>query len=359
MNVYLFNPDSDRALAHEAEQRRKGLPRAVYTAKPFARRMAMALQLLPCWIASPGDAVLVEGSDEQVAQWQQWVDEKMAGITIVNRPPTGGDVAYRPWGWCNSVAHRLLARGAAPAGMPLDDEMLLDADIVAAASRLTTVKLHRLIADRLGRELCPPPVAISDDETLRERLTAAASSGLYLKKLYSGSGQGIFRQPPATTDAMPEMWRWLRDEFKRQEAVMLEPLYDRLMDMAVEFRCDGDGTEVDGYSVFEVDSHSQWVGTRIDSRQALHGLITAAYPGFDDVVEAVRQALNEVVPKRYAGFLGVDMLLYRKSDGGVGLNPCVELNLRTTMGVVAAHMGERHGRRGVLSMRNAALAVQN
>ncbi|MDD7576143.1 MAG: hypothetical protein SPK27_06635, partial [Sodaliphilus sp.] len=41
----------------------------------------------------------------------------------------------------------------------------------------------------------------------------------------------------------------------------------------------------------------------------------------------------------YEGFLGVDMLLY--NDGGTTkLNPCVEVNLRATMGLVTCMVGE-------------------
>ncbi len=350
MNVYLFNPDSDLALAHEAEQRRKGLPRAVYTAKPFAQRMARAMQLLPCWIASPGDAVLVEGDDSEIERWQRWADEHTPHVTVITRPPSGHDVNYRPWGWCNSIARRLIARGAAPEQLPLDGDNLLDADTLNAANRLTTVKIHRLVTERFGYELCPPPAVLRDDEHgLRSlRLALQTNEGFYLKRLYSGSGQGIYRQPPGNDNLMAEMWKWLKGEFKRLGAVMIEPYYNRLMDMGVEFVCEHDELKLDGYSLFTVDKHSQWCGTLVDSRQALHDSIAALYPDFDNVVEAVTQALREVIPARYNGHLGIDMLLYRRADGGVGINPCVELNLRATMGVVAAHMGERHGLRGTL-----------
>lgn len=345
MNVYVFNPDSDLSLAHEAEHRRKGLPRAVYTAKPFARRMARSLQLLPCWYASPGDAVLVDGPDEQAARWQRWADERGLRVTIVNAPPSG-DVTYRPWGWCNTVVHRLLARGAAAAQLPLAADGLLPESFAALASRRVTVTLHRLIAERLGHRPCPGPRVVTAGQ--RGDLEAMRHSGFYLKKLYSGSGQGIYHQSPTDGPLPPELWQWLDGELRRQGAVMLEPQYDRIMDMAVEYLCEAGTVEADGFSMFNVDRHDQWKSTMVDRRDAIHDVIVGHYPAFDTVVDAVTATLRDIVPQEYVGHIGVDLLLYRDADGIVGINPCVELNFRTTMGVVAAHLGERHGMRGTL-----------
>ena len=37
---------------------------------------------------------------------------------------------------------------------------------------------------------------------------------------------------------------------------------------------------------------------------------------------------------RYCGYVGVDMFVY-ESDGGFRLAPCVEMNVRMTMGLLA------------------------
>ena len=49
MELYLFNPDSDLALANNE---------ANYIAPASARRMAQDMALLPIWYAAPGSAVL-------------------------------------------------------------------------------------------------------------------------------------------------------------------------------------------------------------------------------------------------------------------------------------------------------------
>ena len=40
------------------------------------------------------------------------------------------------------------------------------------------------------------------------------------------------------------------------------------------------------------------------------------------------------------------MMLYWDQNGSIAINPCVEINLRMTMGMVTAAMGDRHGLRG-------------
>ena len=44
------------------------------------------------------------------------------------------------------------------------------------------------------------------------------------------------------------------------------------------------------------------------------------------------------------------MLFYRDNNGKIAINPCVELNLRMTMGMITAAMGSRHNLRGNFSI---------
>ena len=340
--VYLFNPDSDLALSHEARMRRRGLPRAIYTAKPFAVSMARSLQLLPCWYAEAGSRVLVEGDDAQVADWQRWADGWRMAVTLVNRLPDG-PVTYRPWGWNNTIVHRLRRQGAVD---PCPDVEAF----AAMSSRARTIELHRRLAESGFDTRCEVPLTVCRAGQVEE-FVRAHPRGAYLKILYSGSGQGICHVRPDGVDRQD--WRqWLDGVLRHDGAVVCEPAYDRVMDLAVEFDSSpSHGVELMGYSVFEVDSHNQWTGTVVDRRETLHALIADRCPDFDDAVRAVTASLTPMVPRDYRGHLGVDMMLYRADDGAVALNPCVEINFRTTMGIVALSMAERYGLRGRLTMQ--------
>ena len=61
-------------------------------------------------------------------------------------------------------------------------------------------------------------------------------------------------------------------------------------------------------------------------------------------------AIDDRIAPHYDGYLGIDMMLYWDENGKIALNPCVEVNLRMTMGMVTAAMGSRHGLRGNFSI---------
>ena len=51
--------------------------------------------------------------------------------------------------------------------------------------------------------------------------------------------------------------------------------------------------------------------------------------------------MGTLLKDRYAGAFGIDMMVIRRDDGdGFLLHPCVEINLRRTMGHVAISLSE-------------------
>ena len=78
----------------------------------------------------------------------------------------------------------------------------------------------------------------------------------------------------------------------------------------------------------------------------LQRLITAHYSRFKELQAALTSTVNTVIAPYYEGPLGVDLLLGRHNGEEV-INPCVEVNLRMTMGMVTSQLGNRlmHGDR--------------
>jgi hypothetical protein len=70
------------------------------------------------------------------------------------------------------------------------------------------------------------------------------------------------------------------------------------------------------------------------------------YIPLEDILN-VRDNLCEILSSLlldsgYTGYLGVDMMIYRDADGGLRLNPCMEINLRMNMGVVSRIVYDRY-----------------
>ena len=84
----------------------------------------------------------------------------------------------------------------------------------------------------------------------------------------------------------------------------------------------------------------------------LHSHLLNMYPALDAVVDHVLAALDVIIAPHYKGPLGVDMMIYRDGNKGLAVNPCVEVNLRMTMGMVVAALGQNHGLRGQFSIGN-------
>ena len=328
MNVYCFNPDNDLALACGSGN---------YTPTRFAQAIARDLQLLPCWLASPGDCVLCDDTS-----LQSWVDDRGLGVTLIDHSQLAAlpyDATLRPWGWNMTLRQQYAQNGVDEKLLPSPEQI---EHIRQLSHRRTTIAIHQALSEHY----CPTPVELDSLDNILA--FTAKYPGCFVKEPWSGSGHGIYR---AIDPDAQDLRQRCAGALKRQGSMLCEVAFDRTLDFAVEMQCENGEAQVIGFSVFESDFHLQYQHGIVDTAQALHDLIVERYPDFDLVVEDVRQALVRLIAPHYNGLLGVDMLLYRKADGFTGINPCVELNLRTTMGHVTAALGERHAMRGQFAIK--------
>ena len=333
VDVYLFNPEHDLALAHGAHN---------YTAPPFARQLRYDLRLLPAWVASAGSYIAVS-DDAPVDEDRGWLSDHCLDVTPVNVGQIAdlGACRIHPWGWDAALRYHLLQAGVSPDDLPTDEAL----DWIRRLShRRTTIAVHQA----LGEAFSPCPVELT---TVAEvSAFAAAHPGCYLKMPWSGSGKGIYRViDPQGDNHVP---RWIAGALKRQGSLLCEVGLERVQDFAVECVCRDGKTVLTGYSVFDSDFHSQFGTGIIAPMEELHQLLLRQYPALDQIINNVLIALDAIVAPHYSGPLGIDMMLYKKENGTVALNPCVELNLRMTMGMVTAAMGSRHNLRGKFMIEN-------
>ncbi len=331
VNVYLFNPEHDLALAHGAHN---------YTAPPFARQFRHDLRLLPAWLA-PAGAYIAVPDDAPLDEDRRWLSGHHLDITPVpiSQIADFGECRIHPWGWDATLRHQLLQAGISLDDLPTDAQL----DRIRRLShRRTTIAVHQA----LGEDFSPCPVELDNYDDVM--VFATAHPGCYLKMPWSGSGKGIYRViDPSGDNHVP---RWIEGALKRQGSLLCEVGLDRVQDFAVECECRAGKTRLTGYSVFDSDFHSQFGTGRVAPMQELHQFLLTQYPALDQVVNQVLNALDSIVAPHYDGPLGIDMMLYRGEDGNMALNPCVEVNLRMTMGMVTAAMGSRHGLRGQFSI---------
>lgn len=151
----------------------------------------------------------------------------------------------------------------------------------------------------------------------------------YFKSPWSSSGRGIM----LTDDlAAKHVEPWIRGTIERQGSVMMEKAYSRRLDFASEWICKYGEAKFIGWSVFDVSRRGKYHGQRDGTQASLIGMIhDSTYQNPADIVAAQRKAIEALIAPFYNGPLGIDMLT--TENGAV--NPCVELNLRHTMGMLS------------------------
>jgi len=331
--IYLFNPQNDLALATGGIN---------YVAPPFAMQMAHDLAVLPAFIAEPG-SLLITDSDPD-AEWLEHLNSTFAlDVHAVKRAELRHLSDYRimPWGWCLDLRRRLIKWGAASDSLPTKDTVY---HLRGLSHRRVTILIHMRLNELLNRQLCSVPQELALIDEVVDFVKQHRKC--FIKTPWSSSGRGIYH---TVNGVSPELEQWCRGALKRQGSLLCEKAFDKRMDLGVEFYCENGKATVRGYSIFETDSHSQYNHGEVAAEKELKSRITALYPCFDEVVDALTQVIDEMVAPHYDGWMGVDMLLfneeYRERNGNrklsIGINPCVEMNLRPTMGAITSVIGKK------------------
>lgn len=327
MILHVFNADNDMALAN-------GEPG--YTPPASIQKMMQQTALLPTRWAAQGDGVLTADGvwvvdkalfprqELEDAVFDPWTNsiEPGAGhyISIAEALPLISEV--RPWGWSPAVCHRLRCVGVA-------DSLLPDAARLAEIRRLSSREravemLPRLTA--LDERLVGESVFCTTFAVVQDAM--AQWPRAILKAPWSSSGKGIRYSQGGREDTLSG---WCQRIIRSQGGVVVEPLYDKLHDFAMEFWSDGQGkVEYRGLSVFVTHPNGAYAGNRLWTES--HKMAWLCQYADEALVARLRQALEwllgQLIGQTYRGPLGVDMMLL--PDGC--MHPCVEINLRMTMG---------------------------
>ena len=127
---------------------------------------------------------------------------------------------------------------------------------------------------------------------------------------------------------------------------MVEPYYNKVKDFGMEFQSDGNGNvSYLGLSLFHT-SNGAYIGNVLATEVVKWEMISryVSTDLLDIVHDRICCELGEVFNGKYRGPFGVDMMLCAPAElndnreltnSNCLLHPCVEINLRRTMGHVA------------------------
>ena len=320
MTLHVFNPEHDLALA-------SGLSN--FTAPHAGRRLRADLGYLPALWAGVNDCVLVEHVEQARRVYGRlrarvggspcrFVDKSQLRNLPIDR--------VEPWGWDLALRAALIRYGVSP-------------EACASEAEITDVRKysHRRYAAEVLRLLdWNPPAEVSSVEAVEQCLSA--SPRLVVKAPWSSSGRGVRFIGGELSDYQRG---WLRNIIAQQGSVMVEPFYPKVKDFGMEFEALPDGQiRYVGLSLFDT-RNGAYTGNVIASEEDKMEMISRYIPIslIDFVRVKIMDALGQVIGRHYVGPFGVDMMILSKPDNqGFLIHPCVEINLRRTMGHVAIEM---------------------
>ena len=319
VTLYVFNPEHDLALASNLSN---------FTAPHAGRRLRSDLGYLPAIWAGENDYILVDHVDMARKAYarlrarigggpRQFVDKNQLSHLAIDE--------VSPWGWDPAIRSFLLRHGVG--AVPSDPAIRQIRDLSHrehAAAVLAQLQCEGMVGQS---------VKADGLDTVVEKLNAWGR--VVVKAPWSSSGRGIRFIEGTLNDYHSG---WIRNVIQRQGSVMVEPYYNKVKDFGMEFSIDEQGgVHYLGLSLFHT-RNGAYTGNLIATEEEKINILSRYIPVdlIANAKEKIMASFGPMCQKRYRGPFGVDMMIVARPDGdGFLLHPCVEINLRRTMGHVA------------------------
>lgn len=350
--LLFFNCSTDMALASGLDH---------YTPPPMIQVMERELELLPLWWAEEGDVVWVS----DIAGARRFLRDLNEQFVASGLPPKHvgfADVKGRlvdtelgwdalrpcPWGWNRSIARQLLKLGINPCFLPSSERL---EHIRSLSSRRTAVGyLHRLLEHfRTVRDSCleQANALLGADMRFEEDYAGCVAAvrtllsvgPVMLKSPWSSSGKGNYVVRAEDENVL----RWVKSVVAKQGGLCIDRFHQKVLDFAMEFHLEAGSCRFLGYSLFDTDGQGRYEGNRVASQERiLEDIVSfgAERTLLEQLVEYHISHLPLLLGGDYEGVVGIDMLLAR-SGSAIVLHPCIEINMRRNMGVVAMSLAHQ------------------
>ncbi len=320
--LYIFNPETDYALASDSE---------FYTPPARVIELRRRDALLPALFASSdsnGVLLLLDPYSSKIMNTKggNAVIEKRLRIKSLDDAVKSAeefkDYVPTPWGWNRQIRKLLHDSFGDMPGLPDNKKITILRNI---SHRRTTIEFIKRCSDWIDNEI-ELPIEVTDAEAAVRAFKN--NRNLFFKAPWSSSGRGIlFTGDLEERHVEP----WIRGIISRQGSVMMEKGYNRKLDFATEWFCDKGSALFLGFSIFNVSRRGKYHNNIIESQDILKKIISdACHRSVTDIVKHQQEIITSLIASVYDGPVGIDMLV---TEAGA-VNPCVEINLRHTMGMV-------------------------
>ena len=158
---------------------------------------------------------------------------------------------------------------------------------------------------------------------------AIDNAGCYFKLPWSSGGRGVVDTKELNKS---QIQQWIRGSIKKQGSIMGEKAADRIIVFASLWETGNAQTTFKGYSISLSDGRGKYKGNVLAPQEQIYEYLQQeSRQSIETIIERQKVFLNENIAPCYSGSLGIDMIIDTKGK----ILPCVEVNLRKTMGHMA------------------------
>ena len=275
------------------------------------------------------------------------------------------------WGWDHAIKTRLLRMGI------VEGELPTDAALTALRACSERQSAHQLL--RAFHADHPEGPYIGENilaHSLDDIAAYATQHGhVILKDPLSSSGKGLrhvneggLPLPPSreggtsepseqsrggmSASSLEKVKSWANALIRRHGYLTAEPYYDKVQDFAMEF-CIRDGQcRFIGYSLFNTNPHGRYESNLLMEDEKIEALLAQHIPhsALHEVRDWVIAHSHHIIPvewdtTRHPLYFGIDMMVvnfqFSIFNSQFRIHPCVEINLRLNMGIIAHEVRRR------------------
>ncbi|NQU52532.1 MAG: hypothetical protein HQ522_08325 [Bacteroidetes bacterium] len=336
-NIYLFNPTCEYAIANG---------QASWQPNKILQKMESDLASLPLFFGKTEDYILVDklpstlftnSLKEFGFEIPHFINKKEAttnqNFTSLKRNK------LLPWGW-SPAAHKLLTPLKATCSEEFKNSSMINwlpeyRELYSKkfASGILETLLQKYPCEHFIPENQLTEICITQKEI---EILLGKWGKLMIKAPWSSSGRGL--QPITKTPVHPKVWERILAMIKDQGYVIVEPYLNKALDLAFQFELKKGKVTFLGFSNFSTDYKGQYNGNSLNGLPDILDNKVVEFAQFipEKIIPPLIRILEStMLAKSYEGFFGVDTLIYRDVNNKLKINPCLEINVRQNMGLLA------------------------
>ena len=339
-NIFLFNPTCEYAIAN-------GSPN--WQPNRLLQKMESDLSTLPLFFAGKNDFVLVDklptsGFIENLHRTSVEIpyfilkNEANCNRQFIQLPKN----KILPWGW-SPAAHQLLHQLKHSCSSEFRQSPVFNwkPEHREITSRKFAIDILKQVSNPIYADyLLPPELTPKICITQTDFENAIRQWGkIMVKAPWSSSGRGL--QPITKTPVHPKVWEKVMGIVKEQGYAIAEPYLNKALDLAFLFELKKGKVDFQGISNFCTNKKGQYEGNWLNGFPRTLEKRVLEFADF--VVSEIRQPLIKTIENSemaifYEGVFGVDTLIYFDENQSLKINPCLEINVRHTMGLLSLRL---------------------